>query len=99
LISYHNGWGGGRGNNDLLEAILGTDRNKLNTARARVLASKGKGEGDIPVVADVEKEVKRTPQRAISFDGTDLATVVAGTSVTAADASRPGPSASWQHQS
>ena len=68
MISYHNGWGGGCGNNDLLEAILGTDRNKLNTARARVLASKGKG--DIPVVADVEKEVKRALQSAISFDAT-----------------------------
>ena len=60
MISYHNGWSGGRGNNDLLEAILGTDRNKLNAARARVLASKG--QGDIPVVVDVEKEVKRTPR-------------------------------------
>lgn len=76
MISYHNGWGGGRGNNDLLEAILGTDPSELNAARARVLASKGKG--DITVVADVGKEVKRAPQSAISFDETDLATVVAG---------------------
>lgn len=61
---------------DLLEAILGTDPGELNAARARVLASKGKG--DINLVADVEREVKRAPQTAISFDATDLATVVAG---------------------
>ena len=62
--------------NDLLAVILVTDPSELNAARARVLASKGKG--DITVVADVEKEVKRAPQSAISFDWTDLATVVAG---------------------
>jgi len=61
---------------DLLEAILGTDPTELNAARARVLASKGKG--DINLVADVEKEVKRALQSSISFDPTDLATVEAG---------------------
>jgi hypothetical protein len=55
---------------DLLEAILGTDPGELNAARACVLASKGKG--DFNVVVDVEKEVKRAPQRAISFYATDL---------------------------
>ncbi|MFZ0010421.1 MAG: hypothetical protein WAL97_00725 [Halobacteriota archaeon] len=61
---------------DLLEAILGTDQSELNAAKARVLASKSKG--NINLVADAEKEVKRAPQSAISFDATDLATVVAG---------------------
>jgi hypothetical protein len=52
--------------NDLLGVILGKDPSELTAARARVLASKGKG--DINVVANVEKEVKRAPQSAISFD-------------------------------
>ena len=78
--------------NDLLAVILVTNPSELNAARARVLASNGKG--DINAVADVEKEVRRAPQSAISFDATDLATVVAGTGGTAADASRSGPSAS-----
>ena len=52
---------------DLLEAILGTDPGELNAARARVLASKGKG--DINAVADMEKEVRRAPQSAISVTG------------------------------
>jgi hypothetical protein len=55
---------------DLLEAILGTDPGEHNAARARVLASKGKG--DINAVADVEKEVRRAPQRAISLTGPTL---------------------------
>ena len=45
--------------NDLLAVILVTDLRELNAATARVLASKG--QGDINVVVDVEKEVKRAP--------------------------------------
>ena len=45
--------------NDLLAAILGTDSGELNAARARVLASKGNG--DINLVANIEREVKRAP--------------------------------------
>lgn len=45
--------------NDLLAVLLVTDLSELNAATARVLASKG--QGDINVVVDVEKEVKRAP--------------------------------------
>ena len=45
--------------NDLLAVILVTNPSELNAARARVLASKG--QGDINVVVDVEKEGKHTP--------------------------------------
>jgi len=47
----------GVASNDLLAVILVTNPSELNAARARVLASKG--QGDINVVVDVEKEVKR----------------------------------------
>jgi DNA helicase-2/ATP-dependent DNA helicase PcrA len=49
----------GVASNDLLAVILVTDLSELNAARARVLASKG--QGDINVVVDVEKEGKHTP--------------------------------------
>jgi len=49
----------GVASNDLLAVLLVTDLSELNAATARVLASKG--QGDINVVVDVEKEGKHTP--------------------------------------